>query len=153
MPITLSILVYVASPLDFARYRHTALFFQFPEKETGSEPDLKSSLMEIVGSHGFFTFSERVNWDIPINSTELARIIPLSLLPQKATIPEIPKLRATVASTPIPADGEQDWNCQNWVGDVLARLVAAEYLDSAERNRGLDGMVDAILEAKDEEIA
>jgi hypothetical protein len=84
---------------------------------------------------------------------ELARIIPLPLLPQKATIPEIPKLRATVASTPIPAGGERDWNCQNWVGDVLARLVTAGYLDSAGRNRGLDGMVDAILEAKDEEIA
>ncbi|CAL5866468.1 uncharacterized protein PFLUO_LOCUS676 [Penicillium psychrofluorescens] len=117
MPTTLSILVYVASPLDFARYRHTALYFQFPA-ETASEADLKSSLMEIVGSHGFFTFSERVNWDIPIHSTGV----------------------------------ERDWNCQNWVGDVLARLVATDYLDSAERNRGLDGMVDAILEAKDEDI-
>ncbi|KAJ5819860.1 hypothetical protein N7474_005451 [Penicillium riverlandense] len=153
MPITLSILVYVASPLDFARYRHTALYFQFPAEETAPEPDLKSSLMEIVGSHGFFTFSERINWDIPVHSTELARIITLTLLPQKATIAEIPKLRATVASTPILANGERDWNCQNWVGDALARLVAAGYLDSAERNRGLDGMVDAVLEAKDEEIA
>lgn len=90
MPTTLSILVFVASPLDYARYRHTALYFQFDEtariqkdtvdvdtstNATHSQPpeNIKSSVMEIIGSPGFFSFSERLNWGIPVTSTgELA---------------------------------------------------------------------------------
>ena len=86
MPTTLSILVFVASPLDYARYRHTALYFEFDEteriqKDTAdadadtngiqSEPpeNTKSCVMEIVGSPGFFSFSERLNWGIPATSS------------------------------------------------------------------------------------
>jgi hypothetical protein len=79
--ITLSIIIYVASPLDYARYRHAALYLEYggpPENgdtnantdtnaETPSQP--KSSVAEIVGSTGFFTFVERLNWQPPISST------------------------------------------------------------------------------------
>lgn len=61
-------------------------------------------------------------------------------------------LRATISNTPV-ADQEGDWNSQNWVGDALGRLVTAGYLGAADKDRGLDDMVDVILEAKDEEIA
>lgn len=73
----LSILVFVASPLDYARYRHTSLFFEFePEAQpaanhtqTGADAEyIKSSLMEVIGSPGFMTFSERKNWDTPVAS-------------------------------------------------------------------------------------
>jgi hypothetical protein len=33
MPTDISILVFVASPLDYARYRHTALFFDFAQTQ------------------------------------------------------------------------------------------------------------------------
>lgn len=56
----LSILVTVASSLDYARYRHAALYFEFEGPES-----IKSSLMEVVGSPGFFSFSERVNSELP----------------------------------------------------------------------------------------
>jgi hypothetical protein len=94
--ITLSIIIYVASPLDYARYRHAALYLEYggpPENgdtnanteanaganadtnaETPSQP--KSSVAEIVGSTGFFTFVERLNWQPPISSTGEA---PLSM--------------------------------------------------------------------------
>ncbi|KAJ6087332.1 hypothetical protein N7467_006246 [Penicillium canescens] len=86
--ITLSIIIYVASPLDYARYRHAALYLEYggpPENgdtnanteananaetnntETPLQP--KSSVAEIVGSTGFFTFVERLNWEPPISST------------------------------------------------------------------------------------
>jgi hypothetical protein len=38
------------------------------ETETPLQP--KSSVLEIVGSTGFFTFAERLNWDIPPIQTQ-----------------------------------------------------------------------------------
>lgn len=64
----------------------------------------------------------------------------------------IAQLREVIGGTPIPRV-IKDWNSQNWVGDVLARLVEAGYLDAGDSERGLDGMVEAIMEAGDEKIA
>lgn len=77
MPINISILVFVASPLDYARYRHTALYLTFnePQDPTAIESP-KSSLFEVTGSTGFHTFSERVNWEIPISSTGTSDPLP-----------------------------------------------------------------------------
>lgn len=89
MPTKLFILVFVASPLDYARYRHTALHFQFdsveptplekPEQggttggngspESYSNSNIRSSVMEVIGSTGFFSVEERVNWEIPVSSS------------------------------------------------------------------------------------
>lgn len=79
MPSTLSILIFVASPLDYARYRHAALYLEFEsyvhDAKTGldvavdSPSNIKSSLMEVVGSTGFFTFSERINSEVPVTSS------------------------------------------------------------------------------------
>lgn len=221
MPTTISILVFVASPLDYARYRHTALFFDFvqptinpqrtdsgvalDEKQNQnenvrkgsntieSEPidtdshtpnssspssshNYKTSLMEVLGSPGFFRFSQVMNTDIPRSSKsmsslsvmrynlsfisahtntccdiDLARIIPVASVP---TAPP-PALCLITADTPIPVDDPEklDWNSQNWVADALERLVTAGYLDPKAKDRALDEMVDAVLEAGDEEIA
>ncbi|KAJ5396868.1 hypothetical protein N7509_004981 [Penicillium cosmopolitanum] len=228
MPTDISILVFVASPLDYARYRHTALFFDFaqtqrqetdkkdhpavlengintqtgnelrlknagnagadvdgspspstdPASSSSSSPsfEVKSCLMEITGSPGFYNFAEHINSDIPISSsstfqpppslskptqttanptrlsnTALARVIPVSSI---KTAPP-PALRLITSETPIPIDiaEEMDWNSQNWVGDALGRLVTAGYLDTKDRDRALDEMVDVVLEAKDEETS
>lgn len=78
-------------------------------------------------------------------------MIPVSTIP--TSIP-ISHLRSTVSETPVrDGEGDTDWNSQNWVGDALGRLVGAGYLDSEARDRGLDAMVDAIMEAEDEEIS
>lgn len=62
-------------------------------------------------------------------------------------------LRETVSGTTI-LNGQEDgdWNSQNWVGDVLGRMVKKGYIDALAQERGIDGMVDAILEAEDEEM-
>ncbi|KAJ5726183.1 uncharacterized protein N7483_007540 [Penicillium malachiteum] len=204
MPTTLSILVFVASPLDYARYRHTALYFEFEQEgekgrdsntddiaqirkrgymkdgtvgtdtlaatptatdqskrelePTGNMHDshanttnvpVRSSVMEVVGSPGFFTFSERLNLGVP-TSANLARIITVSKIP--SSIPSS-SIRDTISQTRIlNGDGDTDWNSQNWVGDALARMVKAGYLNEEVSERGIDEMVDAILEAKDEEL-
>lgn len=81
---------------------------------------------------------------------DLAHIIPVSTI--RSAPP--PALRLIISDTPIPVESEQesDWNSQNWVGDALERLVVAGYLDPKARDRALDEMVDAVLEASDEEI-
>lgn len=47
-------------------------------------------------------------------------------------------------------NGEMYWNCQNWVGDALARMVSSGYLTAAQRASAIDLMTDACLEAQDE---
>jgi hypothetical protein len=63
-------------------------------------------------------------------------------------------LRETVASVPIPEKGEwgDDWNSQDWVSDVLGRFVEIGILDVEMRDRAVDEMVNAVLEAGDEEV-
>lgn len=90
MPTSLSILVFVASPLDYARYRHTALYFEFepqaqapatnnPQTNVDTEY-IKSSVMEVIGSPGFMSFSERENLGIPVSSSsEIDRYLHISL--------------------------------------------------------------------------
>ncbi|KAJ5668242.1 uncharacterized protein N7477_006812 [Penicillium maclennaniae] len=157
MPTHLSILVSGASPLDYARYRHASLYFEFENEES-----LKSALMEVVGSPGFLSFSERVNIELPVSSTvrgalcemlekqlmdfgDIARVVRVCSLSDTVAVSSI---RRTVAETPIMNDA--DWNSQNWVGDALARLVEAGYLDEEAERKGLDEMVDAVMEASDE---
>ncbi|KAJ5768317.1 hypothetical protein N7533_000900 [Penicillium manginii] len=182
MPTDLSILVFVARPLDYARYRHTALFFDFAQSQSHTQtqqlaknqpaapdltashkngtgntnadsppsPEIKSSIMEITGSPGFFCFAESVNTDIP-TSSNLARVIRVSSIQNAPP----PALRLITSETPIPIDipEEMDWNSQNWVGDALGRLVRAGYLGAGDRDRALDEMVDVVLEARDEETS
>lgn len=116
MPSKLSILVFIASPLDYARYRHAALYFEFegtpihdtttkskfktrsplgiqePAKKPDAElespssrtptpglssgveipesqADIKSCMMEVVGSPGFYSFHERINMALPVAAT------------------------------------------------------------------------------------
>lgn len=90
MPTKLSILVFVASPLDYARYRHAALFFQFDHDgqtkvehvgdDGSTEDNIRSSMMEVIGSPGFFSFGERVNWKIPLSSTSEYHLTTVSSL-------------------------------------------------------------------------
>lgn len=70
-----------------------------------------------------------------------------------ATIHSRIDIRPTIAKTYIPnGDAEVDWNSQNWVGDALERLVVANLLDEKDKERAVDEMVDAAMEAEDEDV-
>ncbi|KAJ5114743.1 hypothetical protein NUU61_000502 [Penicillium alfredii] len=128
MPTTISILVYVASLLDYARYRHAALYLEFRGDDAAdtstnkyantTEVGIRSSLMKVVGSPGFMSFSERINLDPPRR-------------------PRSPPTRATRTGI-----------AQNSVGGALGRLVAAQYVDTGMVERGLDAMVETVIEAE-----
>ena len=184
MPTNLSIIIYVASPIDYARYRHTAIFLEYPtfppspaspptsslsHSLSSSPPTTTTStstcisttttLLEIAGGYGFFTFVETPHHILPPSTSpppiititktgtkEIAKIIPLAAIPDSITPGAV---RMAVMSTPIN-NGDMDWNCQNWVGDVLGRLVRKGMLSDEDRERGVDLMVEGVLEARDE---
>ncbi|KAJ5640289.1 uncharacterized protein N7484_008151 [Penicillium longicatenatum] len=139
MPTKVFILVFVGEPLDFTKYRHTALFFEFSNGSTCA--------MHIEGAPGFFEFQSLDNYR-PEQSRKLARKFPVAEL--RDSISEI-SIRGVVSRTPVknrPADA--DWNCQSWVADALTRMVNNGFLNASQRASAIDQMTDVCLEAKDE---
>lgn len=139
MPTNISILVFVGEPLDFTKYRHTALFFEFPGGSTCA--------MHIEGAPGFFEFQPLDDYR-PEQSRRLAKKIPVAVL--QDYIGEA-SIRGVVSRTPVkngPADA--DWNCQSWVADALSRMVRSGYLNASQRASAIDQMTDVCLEAGDE---
>lgn len=131
--------VYIGSPLDFAKYRHTALHFRFADGER--------TTMHIKGAHGFFEF-ERITEYKPEESKGLAKLIPVATIPDTVSRASI---TTAIYLTPMRNGRDDgDWNCQNWVGDALARLVANGYISVAQRDAAIDEMIEVCLEAKDE---
>lgn len=139
MPTKVFILVYVGDPLDYAMYRHTALFFEYPNGSTGA--------MHVTGAHGFFEFESYDNYD-PVQHGQLARKIPVGELADSISAVSIGDV---VSRTRVKNERpDADWNCQNWVADALARMVDRGLLRASERAAAIDGMTDACLEAADE---
>ena len=139
MPTNVFILVFVGEPLDYTKYRHTALFFEFP---TGS-----TWVMHIIGAHGFFEFQSLKDYN-PEQSRRLAKKIPVAELQDSISEASI---RGVISRTLVknnPADA--DWNCQNWVADALARMVRNGYLSASQRASAIDQMTDVCLQAEDE---
>jgi hypothetical protein len=139
MPTKVFILVFVGEPLDYTKYRHTALFFEFTNGSTCA--------MHIEGAPGFFEFQPLDNYR-PEQSRRLAKKFPVAEL--QDSISEV-SIRGVVSRTPVknrPADA--DWNCQSWVADALTRMVNNGYLNASQRASAINQMTDVCLEAKDE---
>ncbi|KAJ5669692.1 hypothetical protein N7462_010762 [Penicillium macrosclerotiorum] len=77
--------------------------------------------------------------------TDLIRVAELPDTISEATI------RGVVSRTPVK-NGPQDidWNCWNWVGDALTRIVNYRYLNVSQRASAIHEMTDVCLEAEDE---
>lgn len=139
MPTNVSILVYVGSPLDYTKYRHTALFFKFSGGSTCA--------MHIEGAPGLFQFQPLDDYR-PEQSRKLAKIIPVAVLQDHIGEASI---RGVVSRTPVKnGRADADWNCQNWVADALTRMVSSGYLNASQRASAIDQMTDACLDAEDE---
>ncbi|KKK26881.1 hypothetical protein ARAM_001224 [Aspergillus rambellii] len=135
----LFILIYKGEPLDYTEYRHTALYFQFASQSR--------SIMHIIGCQGLFQFSNNVNCD-PSTLGNLVQVVPVTDIP--TSIGE-DSIRETVSRTPIRNGRlDLDWNCQNWVGDALNRLVHRGWITVEQRADAIDKMADACLEAHDD---
>ncbi|KAL4801776.1 Pyruvate/Phosphoenolpyruvate kinase-like domain-containing protein [Aspergillus unguis] len=141
MPQKLFILIYKGDPLDYSEYRHTALYFHFASSSR--------SIMHVVGCPGLFRYSHNIDTD-PSSVGILAKVIPVTEIPTNIGEDSICE---TVQRTPIRNGRlDLDWNCQNWVGDALARLVDRGWITGEVRGDAIDKMADACLEAGDDEF-
>lgn len=135
----MSIIVYKGSPLDYQRYRHTAFWIRFRD---GSP----AVLVHVVGPIGQFEFQARQAPN-PSESAGFAKAIDVGFLTVSATPAQVLQ-----ALQRIPIDNtDREFNCQTWIESALRALKNWNYLSGESYERGLDGMVDAIAEAEDEE--
>ncbi|KAJ5467665.1 hypothetical protein N7475_005417 [Penicillium sp. IBT 31633x] len=138
MPTQISLLVYKGVPVDFSKYRHTALHALYPDGE--------HDWLHVVGGHPFFKFQK--DSQDPISDPPIAWI-PVSTAPDSVTKAMI--LSACTSTSVRNTNLDRDWNCQNWVGDALTELVKAGCLTTEERKVAIGKMVEIIVEAEQED--
>ncbi|KAM5465018.1 hypothetical protein MauCBS54593_006651 [Microsporum audouinii] len=116
--------------------RHAALFLIEPGKRKGDAVQVRGSptTFEVICMEGY-------NPDTSINIASRCHIcqVPKPLL----------EVRSICMATPANND-DNGWNCQNFVGDMLNRLVSNKMITVADKDAAVDFMVDAILEGADQ---
>ncbi|KAL9131432.1 MAG: hypothetical protein Q9217_000646 [Psora testacea] len=108
MAASLSIIVYKGSPIDASKYRHTALFLEFPETTT--------TLLHVTGASGFFQAEAKAGED-PSKSKKFVKKILVGQIQGQAKT----AIESTIQLTPVN-NLDRSWNCQTWVGDALKKL-------------------------------
>lgn len=136
-----SIAVYISEPLDYQKFRHVGLSFV----PTGSE---RTHYFHVVGASPEFVFEARVGYT-PRLSRTFAKEVNIGTTKQPLTTAE---LQALMQSVPIN-NHDPEFNCQQWVDLALLRLFKNGILNKQQYQDGSDGMVEATLEAKDDDLA
>lgn len=137
---TITVAVFRGDPIDWAMYRHTAIHVRYEDGE--------DTILHVTGAHPFFAYSPQ-NGTPEDTGLKVEGLIPVSSPLDKFTKSVI---QSVCSQTPVRNDAfHQDWNCQNWVGEALARLVAIGCVTAQERSDALDKMLDVCLEAEDEQ--
>lgn len=135
------IVVYTGDPIDFSMYRHTGLWF-VPH---GGGPQL---YFNVQGSTAAYTFEAGRDVD-PTKIENYARRVDVGRTSPALAADE---LAAQMRAVPV-RNADPEFNCQGWVEDAVRRLCAAGFLTREEYDDGINGMVDVIAEARDEDIA
>ncbi|KAK8166572.1 hypothetical protein IWX90DRAFT_486469 [Phyllosticta citrichinensis] len=136
-----SIAVFKGDPVDYQKYRHTALWFRFADQTP-------SVVMHAVGLQYEFLLKTEHDRN-PTLSRTFAKEVQVGHLEQAMTKPQ---LVALVTQTPIK-NSDPEFNCQQWVENVLRSPMDKKYLSKDQYNESLNGMTDATLEAEDESQA
>lgn len=138
-PASISVLVFKGEPLDYQRYRHTSLHISFAD-------DQDAFVAHAVGPPGEYEFQIREPYD-STESQDIVRSVKLGdSLASVGRTPLIEILRA------VPVRNyDAEFNCQIWMEAALRRLRDMHLLSSEAYTEGVDGMVDAIAEAEEEE--
>lgn len=136
--IQLSIAVYVGEPLDYQKYRHTALCLR---------PDNGASSMIIhaAGPNMAYQLETKDNYD-PTKSRHFAKEVVVGMLRTPMTKAQ---LASIIYQTPVNNES-REFNCQTWVGDALQKLATMQYLTQKDCDDGIARMVDATMEAEEE---
>jgi len=138
-PASISILVFKGEPLDYQRYRHTSLHISFTD-------DQDPFVAHAVGPPGEYEFQIRE----PYDSTELQGIV--RTVTVENSLASVDRGQMVEVLRAVPARNyDSEFNCQIWVEAALRRLRDMRLLGSEAYTEGVDGMIDAIAEAEDEE--
>lgn len=138
-PASISILVFRGEPLDYQRYRHTSLHISFTD-------DQDPFVAHAVGPPGEYEFQIRE----PYDSTELQDIVRTVTVGNSLASVDRGQIIEVLRAVPV-RNYDAEFNCQIWVEAALRRLRDMRLLGSEAYTEGVDGMVDAIAEAEDEE--
>ncbi|KAK6353564.1 hypothetical protein TWF696_005526 [Orbilia brochopaga] len=135
--VTILIAVFKGDPLDYISCRHTGIVLEY---------DGQQRILHITGARGFFTFQEELRAVKVENSRRLAAdgIVNVARIPAR----DIDLFRTIVANTHINNE-EERWNCQNFVGDALARAVKAHLISNKQFLDAIDNMATVLAEATD----
>lgn len=136
MVTSLSVLIFRGSPVDASKYRHTALFLEFPDKTTW--------LLHVTGASGFFRIEAKLGEDLS-KSTSFAQIILIGNIQGEGKT----AILSAITSTPVK-NSDSSWNCQHWIGDALKELSDRGWITSDTRSQAINAMADVIIEAPDE---
>ncbi|PMB73315.1 hypothetical protein BM221_000736 [Beauveria bassiana] len=132
--------VFKGIPMDFCKFRHTGLWF-YPDEGT------EECYVHVVGLTGEFEFETRLGWD-PANTVSFAKKVKVGTTKRSLTTSELVAL-----SQSIPVENRNpEFNCQQWVQRALLALFKNGYITEEEYNNGVNGMIDATMEAEDETL-
>jgi len=135
------IAIYKGDPLDYSKWRHTGLWF-VPEQ--GST----NYFYHVKGLTGEFEFERRKNFD-PTTSRTFAKKVKVGKTKHSVVFAEIDSLMRSVQVS----NSDPEFNCQQWVHYALQTLYHAGHITSEQYDNGLNDMIDATMEAEDEDNA
>ncbi|PGH23623.1 hypothetical protein AJ80_02229 [Polytolypa hystricis UAMH7299] len=122
---------------DFKTTRHCALFFR-PEVNKIGE------ILHASGSPQNYVLQRITGY----KAESSHRLVGSVRVLESSQTPDT--LRAIAEQVPVN-NNESGWNCQNWVGDALARFVQKNLITAAERSTILDEMIDIVLQSEDDQ--
>ncbi|KAM5347020.1 hypothetical protein ACJ41O_010025 [Fusarium nematophilum] len=147
---TVYVVVYKGDPVDLQIYRHTALWFVPLDDDGGGGGGGGSPhyYFEVQGSTGDFKFNTADGVD-PTGMAGFAKKVQVADT-RHALTPE--HLGHLMEGTHVD-NHDPEFNCHVWVDRSLNALYQGGYLSKEEYLGGVDGMVDATMEAEDEDYA
>lgn len=137
----LSVAVFKGDPVDFSKFRHTGLWFVPEDHST-------DYYFHVTGLIREFVFERRDDFN-PTVTRSFAKNVEVGTTKLALTSDEL----NTVLESVLVNNSDPEFNCQQWVQFALKMLLNKGYLTEKQYNTGLDGMIDATMEAEDEDSA
>jgi hypothetical protein len=133
--------IHKSDPVDFAKFRHVGLWFT---PHDGSA----HYFFHVTGSTNEFTYERRKNYN-PTTTRTFAKLATVGNTTHSMTPSQLTALMASVHVT----NHDPEFNCHQWVQYALKKLLDHRYISKEAYDQGLDGMLNAILEAGDDQYA
>jgi hypothetical protein len=135
------IAVHKGDPVDFSKYRHTGLWCVPVDGSSNYYYHVRGSLPD-------FRFEQLTDFD-PTTSKTFTKKVEVGKTKRSLTSDELTEQMVSVDVL----NNDAEFNCQQWVDFALRKLCDAGNLTEEQYNSGLNGMIDVMMEAEDEDLA